>query len=87
MLTLEQLKLFDVLLQPVGRVVSPEVTDNVLAGLPSSVANAIVSEVLLPLATVTGLALGVPITLSLVVALYGTLIVPLFDSPASLRYV
>jgi hypothetical protein len=84
-LTLAQVKLLDVLLQPAGKELNPEVTDKAVAGLPSSVANETVSDVLLPVMTASEVGFGAPTTLSLVVARYGTAIEPLFDSPASFR--
>jgi hypothetical protein len=47
---------------------APEVTDKALAGLPSFVANEIVSAVLVPVTTASEVGLGVPRMLSSAVA-------------------
>ena len=53
-LTLAQLKLVDVLFQPAGSEVNPEVTESALAGFPSSVVKVTVTGVRLPTATASG---------------------------------
>ena len=67
-LTSTQLKAVEVLLQLPGRMPSAEVTDKLLAGLPSSVVKVTVIGVLLPLLTASELGLGVATMLLLVVA-------------------
>ena len=85
-LTTGQLGVLEALLHPAGSEASPEVTVNPLAGFPSSVVKVTLTVVLLPEATASGFWLGVPTTLSFVVARYGTLNDPVFDSPALFWY-
>ena len=59
-LTVAQLKVVAVLLQPAGSALNPEVTDRALAGLPSSVAKVTVTGVLVPVTTASGARAGRP---------------------------
>ncbi len=69
-LTFEHAKLPDVPLQPLGNAESPDVTDRLFARLWSSVVKVTLTGVVLPVTTATGFGLGVPTTLSWVVARY-----------------
>ena len=85
-LTFAQAKLPDALLQPAGSVPRSEVTDKLLARLPSSVVKVTVTAVVLPVSTAMGLRFGVPTMLSLVVARYAIFSEPVFAWPALLSY-
>jgi hypothetical protein len=84
-LTLAHVKL-GAALQSAGRVVRPEVTDNPLARLPSSVVNVMLIGVVVFVETVTDVGLTVPTTLSSAVDRYGMLTVPVFCTLSLFRY-
>ena len=83
---LEQVNALEVLVQPAGSGLSPEVTVKALAGLPSSVTKVTVMGVVVPVRTPSEFGLAVASTVLFVVATYGMLTVPVFASPASLLY-